>query len=187
MEAKAIRNNNCIDLTRFICAILVLGVHFISDYGYNNINFILSQGIGRVAVPFFFITSGYFLANKSGDTIKIQNYLFKIIRIYILWSVLYFPYEIYMWKLNSENIMLDILIYIKKFFLIGSFIHLWYLLSVIIAVIIIEALLKKFSIDKIIVIGFSLYILGVLGDGYYNVLVNTPLIKRIYDLYLSLL
>lgn len=187
MEVKAIRNNNCIDLTRFICAILVLGVHFISDYGYNNINFILSQGIGRVAVPFFFITSGYFLANKSGDTIKIQNYLFKIIRIYILWSVLYFPYEIYMWKLNSENIMLDILIYIKKFFLIGSFIHLWYLLAVIIAVIIIEALLKKFSIDKIIVIGFSLYILGVLGDGYYNVLVNTPLIKRIYDLYLSLL
>lgn len=38
MEVKAIRNNyNCIDLTRFICEILVLCVHFINDYGDNNI------------------------------------------------------------------------------------------------------------------------------------------------------
>lgn len=187
MEVKAIRNNyNCIDLTRFICALLVLEVHFISDYGENNINFVLSQGIGRIAVPFFFITSGYFLANKSGNTIKIKNYLFKIFKLYILWSALYFPYELYMWKLNSENIMLDIVIYIKNFFLVGSFIHLWYLLAVIIAVIIIEALLKRISIDKVLVIGFILYILGMLGDGYYNVLTNMPLLKKIYDLYLSL-
>lgn len=187
MEVKAIRNNyNCIDLTRFICALLVLEVHFISDYVENNIKFVLSQGIGRIAVPFFFITSGYFLANKSGDTIKIHNYLFKIFKLYILWSVLYFPYELYMWKLNNENIMLGIVNYIKKFFLVGSFIHLWYLLAVIIAVIIIEALLKRISIDKLLVIGFMLYILGMLGDGYYNVLVNTPLFKKIYDLYLSI-
>ncbi|SCI82313.1 Serine/alanine racemase [uncultured Clostridium sp.] len=187
MEVKAIRNNyNCIDLTKYICAILVLGVHFISDYGENNINFIFSQGIGRVAVPFFFITSGYFLANRSGDTIKIQTYLLKIFRLYALWSAIYFPYELYMWKLSNSSIVLDIVIYIKNFFLVGSFIHLWYLLAVITAVILIEVLLKKFSINKVLIIGFILYILGMIGDGYYGVLINIPLLKKIYDFYLSL-
>lgn len=179
-------NYNCIDLTKFICAILVLAIHFISDYGENNINFIFSQGISRVAVPFFFVAGGYFLANKKNDYTKIRVYLLKIFKLYIIWSVIYFPYELYMWKLSSESIMLDIVIYVKNFLLVGSFIHLWYLLAVIVAVILIETLLKKISVNKVLFIGFILYILGILGDGYYGVLVNIPLLKKVYDFYLLL-
>ena len=57
------KNYNCIDLMKFICPILVISIH-IHPFG-NTDNAILtylndfSQYVARLAVPYFFMASGY--------------------------------------------------------------------------------------------------------------------------------
>ena len=59
---------NSIDIMRVICAIMVVVIHippFGSIERFDTINYYLQQYVSRVAVPFFFITSGFFLAKKN--------------------------------------------------------------------------------------------------------------------------
>jgi len=66
--------------------------HNIGTYG-NQIYFLLDT-IGQFDIPFFFITSGYFLAYKlKGENIKsyIKGSTQKLWSYYVFGSVLYFP------------------------------------------------------------------------------------------------
>lgn len=59
-----VRELNCIDLMKFICSILVVSIH---TSPFKGININLHNGysiITKLAVPFFFITAGYFLFRK---------------------------------------------------------------------------------------------------------------------------
>lgn len=85
----------CIDLMKFICAILVVTIHTspfknvspLLDYG-------LTQYIARLAVPFFFVASGYFLFRKTDyDNFDVNvplTYAKRIFRLYLLWNAIYF-------------------------------------------------------------------------------------------------
>ena len=70
-EERAKKTNyNAIDLGKFICAILVVTIH-VKPFGANGsevftfLNLFLKQYIARIAVPFFFITSGFLLFRKT--------------------------------------------------------------------------------------------------------------------------
>ena len=81
---------NSIESMRVIAALIVVLVHFFSIQGYSKI--ILDQ-LGWLAVPFFFISSGYFLAIKAskGDNASIYiSYSLRIFKLYIFWSLIYF-------------------------------------------------------------------------------------------------
>ena len=56
--------NNSIDLFRYLCAILVVIIHspFWRDWG--NFGIFIGDVFTRIAVPFFFATSGYFYIKK---------------------------------------------------------------------------------------------------------------------------
>lgn len=89
---------NAIDAAKFLCAIMIVMIH-IAPLGENETfhfaNFIIKNWGGRTGVPFFFITSGYFLYRKTNYENFIwqptKNYLLKILRLYILWTIIYFP------------------------------------------------------------------------------------------------
>lgn len=62
---KISNRNNSIDIFRFVCAIMVVMIHtnpFVDKNIY--LGYIFSQIIPRIAVPFFFLTSGYFYIQK---------------------------------------------------------------------------------------------------------------------------
>ena len=56
------KTRNCsIDLFRLYCAVLVVAIHTSPFMDQNNkLGFISTQVIPRIAVPFFFIVSGYY-------------------------------------------------------------------------------------------------------------------------------
>jgi surface polysaccharide O-acyltransferase-like enzyme len=55
------KHYNCIDLIKFICALFVVSIHVSPFASYNSfINYGLKNYIARIAVPFFFVASGYF-------------------------------------------------------------------------------------------------------------------------------
>ena len=60
-------NFNGIDVMKFLCAIFVCTIH-IEPFGRNifgvDLNFWLMNYVCRVAVPFYFVSAGFFLFRK---------------------------------------------------------------------------------------------------------------------------
>lgn len=90
-----------IDIAKFSCAYLVCIIHIKPIYvGMDDSrwltyqNFGLQQYLCRIAVPFYFVSSGYLLFKRIPlDAInadRIKNYCFKILRLLGTWTVLLF-------------------------------------------------------------------------------------------------
>ena len=54
-------------------------------------------------------------------------FLWHIGRLYIVWSLLYFPLNLYEMQLRGEDVMYGLLNYVRNFFLTGSYWQLWFL------------------------------------------------------------
>lgn len=140
---------NGIDLMKFICSYLVCIIHikpFYSDsFEYaDEINFFLQNCFCRLAVPFFFLVSGFLFFRKLNlkniDTGYVKFYCFRLLRLFGTWSMLLF---------------------------IGGNGQLWYLKALVVAVLILTILFKlKIKIKYIFIITFILYFIGLLGDSY---------------------
>ena len=129
------------------------------------------QNVVSLAVPFFFIASGFLLSTKlkwpcnSDEDIKtIKAYTIRITKLYLLWSLIYLPLAVYAYVYldeNSRSFMRHVISYIRGLLLVGQHYNswiLWYLLSVIYALIMIIFLLKKrFSLYRIAFIGVIIF------------------------------
>lgn len=66
-SGKTVVNYNSFDVAKFICSIMVVIIH-VYPFGvqetpniFSHINFTLQNGLCRIAVPLFFVFSGFFL------------------------------------------------------------------------------------------------------------------------------
>ena len=74
-----------IDRMRMVAAILVVSIHISPLLQLNaTADFILTRIVGRLAVPFFFITTSYFLfINGYSSNEKIKKTLIQLSQWYI--------------------------------------------------------------------------------------------------------
>ena len=54
-----------LDLMKFICSILVVMIHITPFGEYEFLNFAIHNYVARIAVPYFFVTSGFLLFRKT--------------------------------------------------------------------------------------------------------------------------
>jgi len=138
-----------IDLIKFFCAILIVSIHvspFAQNLAYFNVG--IQMYLSRIAVPFFFVSSGFLLFNKIDvnrlDQMRIRDYCFRILRLFGTWSILLF---------------------------LGGNEHLWYLGALVVAVLLLCFLLnKKVKPVVLLIISSALYLIGLLGDSYYELI-----------------
>lgn len=136
-----------IDVCKFVFAFLVVIIHISPLYSYKSfflkeIEFVLQQSICRIADPFYFVAAGFLLFRKidivnigSTESKVIKNYVFKIFRLYGVWSVA---------------------------LLLGGTGQLWFLGGLALAVIIIYALFRWHVSLKIIgIVSLILFSIGV--------------------------
>lgn len=91
---KMKNKNLTIDNLRVLMALVVVLIHCALVIQHKNlIQFILVEGFGRTAVPFFFIISGFYLEGTISKG-NILQWLLKIMRMYIIWSLIYLPFQI---------------------------------------------------------------------------------------------
>ncbi|QOG88861.1 acyltransferase [Flavobacterium columnare] len=125
------RNNN-LDVLKIIMAFLVIALHIFPVSKVTGIEGLISyeiaSGITRIAVPTFFLISGYFLRNKLNDKPYLWKYTKRILLLYVVWQFIYLPDLIRFYNLGwfSKSDMILKLIY--------GYWHLWYLLATTIAV-----------------------------------------------------
>ena len=180
-------NYNLIDLLKYICAILVVAVHVnplkdLSEWA----NFVVINIFGRVAVPFFFVCAGYFIANnlkKRGD-VYIKDYMISLMKTYIIWSIIYLPFGI-LWV--QSNLDIPIILYpialIYAFFNVGTFYHLWYVPALVFSVLVTFFYTKKFSLRSLFIWGLILYTIGAAET--YNAYLD-PALQSIVASYMGI-
>lgn len=194
------QNYNAIDVAKFICSILVVMIH-IAPFGFQNdtsifyyMNFGLQQALCRIAVPLFFIFSGFLLYRKTPldnfSTRPTKKYIKHISFLYLIWSIIYFPLSLLDIIYNPNGVSAGVTLYIRDSIFKGSYGHLWYLTSLMFAVVLISFLLyRKWTPKKIFYTSLIFYIFGLLGDGYYGIispLMSIPFIGKILSLYFKI-
>ena len=174
-----------IDWMRLIAAVLVITIHTSPLASYNTTgDFILTRVIARVAVPFFFMTTGYFtLSRYHYDNRKLLGFLKKTGIIYVAAIAVYLPLNIYNGYFNQANLLPNML---KDLVFDGTLYHLWYLPASMLGMLIAWQLVQKLDYSKGLIVAGLLYLIGLFGDSYYGIAVKLPGVKSIYDLLFEL-
>lgn len=128
---------------RVLCAIILLFItytHYYVPYEYNDIIF----GVGRFAIPVFFMISGYFSYSKDGHSEKsLGRKTLHILYLLIFLKVLYLVLDVIYY--SAGVIDLDYLI--NSFFLwTDSTSHAWFLYSLVL-VYVFWWLLYRYKVD----------------------------------------
>jgi len=159
-------------------AILIVTLHAHPFTGISKVvDYALSYGLTRVAVPFFFIASGFFMFRKmtesNTDWHTIKKYVKRIFRIYCVWTLIYMPIIIWTSFLNdNQGIAQELIILVRNFFMTASYSQLWFLPALIVAILCVGYLLsRKWTINSILILSGILYIIGLFGQSYYGLFV----------------
>lgn len=164
-----------VDILKFLMSILVVGVHTI---GMNS--------FFSLAVPYFFIASGFFLFNDFSKH-RIKEYLIKLVRIYLVWTIIYLPFAVKVFFDEKLSVTKSILSFLRGFLLVGAnngSWHLWYILALIVAVFIIANLVKmKVNFVFIFLLSLFFYILGFILNELHSVNVNSIILNSLVDNY----
>ena len=160
----------CVDLFKFIFSIFIVFIHTdpLEDYKHIKtlftIRYYIKNGLCRIAVPFFFICTGFLLFKKirweSNDNEPIKKYLLKLFKLLGIWFFISF--------------------YLSK-------VVLWYLVAVITSLLIIVLLRKlKVSFKVSFILSSILYVIGYVFESYYYIvcnLLNNNILKYILFIY----
>lgn len=183
------KRNDTIDFIKFFAIFLVVCIHTApfstyqkGDLDGEDINFIINV-FARWGVPYFFVVSGYLLAqnlvplSQKGSYLK--KYLQKNIRLLVSWSLFFFLYDLILTAFKSILLGLPIKVEMSKY--LGSVFrssnlyyginegtsyHLWYLASLIWAMITLFIFIKMNKVKLLLGISLILHLIGLLGQSY---------------------
>lgn len=172
-----------IDYFRMIAAFLVAANHTspLTDIS-GTADFILTRVIARVAVPFFFMASSFFLFSKMQDgkqsLYKLQAFIKKTAVLYFIAILFYLPLNVYTGQVGEWTHLPNLL---KDLIFDGTFYHMWYLPAAIMGASIVFLLLKKLKSGQAFINSLFLYIIGLFGDSYYGISESIPFLKAVYQ------
>ena len=170
-KQNAIKRNSLIDLFRLVCAFLVVIIH-IPLQGRVFADVILP--LTRVAVPFFFMVAGYFLADENMERMKQQlnKQIRHVFRLFAGAFLFYLVFHILLAALQSPNGLKTYLSGLWNWKNWAQLIaindpkafraeHLWYLAALLYGMAAIRLALKYFALKKIYWVGAVLGLLLV--------------------------
>lgn len=172
-----------LDYFKIVAALLVVMIHTSPLASFSgSADFILTRVLARIAVPFFFMVTGYFVLPKylftqTKDFTALHNFLRKTLWLYVAAIVIYLPINFYAGQFTGIRFT-DL---IRMLVFDGTLYHLWYLPASLLSVWIICRIGHRLSLKTWIGISLVLYIIGLLGDSYYGVVANEHVFKTIYD------
>lgn len=172
-----------IDFFRFIAVYAVIFIHtkpfmrdLFPDSSYRLVEYLFNQPT-RFAVPFFFVVSGYFLAQKYDGAVSRRaiclQYVKRIFSLFVAWSVLYtvIPSD---WATMltvgypqyTANKVQQLLASPLLLLLEGARVHLWFLSSLISGVVLLTLLIETGRTSLLVLVSALLFAVGLLAASY---------------------
>lgn len=165
MNNQISTTKNSADILKFIMSVFVVATHTSLFSPYLT-------PVVRLAVPVFFILSGYFFFSKINSMAPSNKkaYLKKSVKhnlqLYLFWFVVLSPLTFYIRGYFSNSFLDGFLQLIKDFFLGSTFQASWYITALIICFVFIFYLSKKCGNTCLFIIGAILYIPALISSNY---------------------
>lgn len=176
-----------LDILKLAMAVLVAARHMIQVFyaAESRWRLLIGSWLSNLAVPVFFIIAGFLLFRKvpelpgipAGDKRrqargagrkKVFSYCARILKLYVLWCVIYWPIDFYNWYHGTEGAREFIAHYIRSFFFSSTIAQLWYLPALIAACLIVWFCYSGgMRIWQILVVSGLLFVMGCIGDNWY--------------------
>lgn len=184
------RNYDVIDFFKFIACLSIIAIHtaFGSDFMSKSGYYVFANGFLRLAVPYFFVVSGFFFGKKiekageAGIT-AIKGYCVRLLYPLVFWEIINIVIEILKQRFIQHLGIAAIILNVIKSVLFYPYGALWYVQALIIATIIVYFALKHNKLVCCLVAGVLLYLCGLLANTYYFLIVGSP-IQSVIDWYL---
>lgn len=158
----------------------------------EEVNWFISNTLFNLAVPFFFLVSGFLFFTKISkcESVEQKNLVFKkyalhVLKMYLIYSCIWLPLKILGYVTSTGFGTASIIDYVKSFFLTGKTGDaMWYLhallLSTVIAFLVARNNLKNLKILTIVA-GFF-YVAGVIFTSCYQ-MVKNPFIDWYFSVF----
>jgi peptidoglycan/LPS O-acetylase OafA/YrhL len=125
-----------LDVVKFLMALLVVEIHtnpfFVGGPGLATDTV---RGVDCLAVPFFFIASGFlcfrrvrlneFSSPDSPSSVRVRKTLFRQLRMYLAWTVLYLPITVWADVAAGNSSLKSTLLFVRGTLLIGENQYSW--------------------------------------------------------------
>ncbi|MBQ8279958.1 MAG: acyltransferase family protein [Roseburia sp.] len=164
-----------VDVFKVICAVNIAAMHLMALADpCPDLIFWFNQVVARLGVPFFLVSSGFFLYDKLNDREKVLRYVQRLAQLYALYTLIHLTL---MWESYSgTRIREKLLELVKDIFVRGSYVQFWYFLSLMIAVGMLYLLMEHFKIKEksLVILAVILYLIGVMENAYGTALLEVP-------------
>ncbi len=178
-----------IDIARYVSALLVVCIHVYPFAGISEtFNTYFIQTLCRLAVPFYFVVSGFFFFRKwdpdeeEANEAHFKRYEWRILKLYLIWSVIYLPYVI--WNYASQGFsFLDVFAYIRDFVMTRSYYHLWFLPALIVGMWIVYMSYTRKGLGFTLKLALALYLAGYLINVYAPLWEKLPYVSILYGFF----
>lgn len=178
-----------VDLVKFICAILIVSAHYITENADGRVIPLVEYGVSLyvIVVPFFFCCAGYFLFKKIFSNIEnpkkdIYCYCKRILIMYVGWSIVYVAFKITTWIRFGVAIK-EVGLYFVNALFYSTYKTIWYLPALVIGVLMTYYLINWCGIKKTFVIAVIFYIIGTLGVSYSFLISGNMVLEEILSKY----
>lgn len=167
-----------IDCYKFLCAVMVVFLHTVNItelYGiYNEAKTVLYHFTWCInPVEFFFCVSVFFLFKNGINDEKLRKYIKRLIKLYIIWSVVYLPSTL-IECFSGNSFVYGFFKLVRRMLILGTSGHLWYVIALIYGLIIMYPIIKANKIRIAWGISIVSYAVVVFGEAYCNVISKYP-------------
>lgn len=180
-----------LDILKLTCALLIIPLH-INPFPHDSWWYILSKEIGNLGVPCFFIMSGFFLFSKLNKSQRqehtgiIWHQEKRLFLILLFWLFPYFIIYDLGWIVNGhENLIMSIGEYLRRILFGGPHFFLWYIVSLMEAIILCH-LIIKLPLKWGCIICAILFFIGSLFSNGYRWIFDGSYISEYIDTYNSI-
>ena len=182
-----------VDVVKCVMAIFVVAIHTHpqSIIGSPSLENLILRAY-QMAVPYFFVVSGFFLGNKIWGQEPLQyvrRWLKHVFVLYTIWTVLYLPYTLYGFWIEQTKVTTAVIVFARNFLLVGENYMswpLWYLLGMLVAGIIIYLFLRLgLGLKPIIGCAVLLLLVGAWLDYNHDNDVMHPIVQVYFRLFKS--
>lgn len=178
------KNYPFLSIFQYLFSLGVIVVHCGSLFPHPIWHFVAKSIWGRQAVPFFLLTTGYFLCQSQRQSPQaLAVYLSKQLKTYLKWSLFYLPYAlIYAFSIKVSPALLPLALIVALLYT-GTCYQLWYFPALFLGLFLVNAGRQHLSRKALFLICLSLYLLGSV-ETYMGYLEGTWL-GTAYQLYAS--